>query len=795
MPGLLAAMTIAVPQLRPQPLPPGTTLSRGRYTVEQVLGQGGFGYVYLASDRQGLTYAVKQCIDLSSEGLMQFGHEGAVQKIVNDATFVRVYAQFVEKAALVGGQAMPESLFTVMEYVPGASLEQLLDERLQRGQGPFAEPQAVPWIVQVLGALHHAHAVGVIHRDIKPSNILLLPDGRSVKIIDFGIAKIGGSGTQTLQGARGVSPGYSPPEQYAQSGQTDAFSDIYAVGATLYHLLTGCAPVDAPVRQSGQALVPPRRHNPAISALVEDVILQAMQLDVSHRFQSALEMQAALQGVPAPLRTRVYSQPPAANARQTLVLATAAVRDIRDLPAACYEAWPEAVNHLTTGKLEQWLQSQATQGQQLLLAIPQLRKLHPQAPDLQLDTLLRQIDPQLPASQLQVRPARPAAVRLEEGLAHSTRLEIANSGQGYLVGSIECSDAWLKIAPARVFCAPGQAQRFSVVIDTAGLGGLPSGRQYTTRVLVQTNGGAHTLVYPVQVTTTPRIIVQPDRLDFGDVSFLPPPARELLVENVGTGRLHVNLQSHVPWLQVTPHSLTVGPQEQQGVLVELTPQLVDARGPHQETIRLTAGTFGARDVPVAVNFTGPLALSAAPAQPLRSLAELVSWCDGHWHDAIRMLRNGELVAAIEYLNKPKRGAARPKNGELPALVLDKIRQASAWRDENIALETILRSLGARPPRLVHNWRSVESKLGLGWRPDLRWWWPWWSGPEPLTLVVQNRDRGYLHGRVDAAVPWLEIRQPEFGCLPGQKQRIQIIVRRHQRRLRGLAPTLLHVQVD
>jgi serine/threonine protein kinase len=470
---------------RPHPLPQGVPVGRGRYTIESVLGQGGYGYVYLARDQQGQSVAIKQCTDLSSEGLMQFGHELAVQKIVKHAVFVRVYAQFVEKVASINTQAPTESLFTVMEYVPGRSLEELLDERLQQNQGPFPEYHAIAWITQLLGALQHAHAVGVIHRDIKPANILLLPDGRSIKVIDFGIAKIGGTGAQTLHGARGISPGYSPPEQYSQSGQTDTYSDIYAVGATLYHLVTGHAPVDAPVRQSGQPLVLPRQHNPALSPMIETVILQAMQLNVADRFQNAVEMSAALQG---------------------------------------------------------------------------------------------------------------------KGLA------------------------------------------------------------------------------------------------------------------------------------VSVHSLS-------------------------------------------------------------SLSELLSWCDKHWQDAIRILRSGELLAAIQYLGKPKRGHFRQRTAGLSSIILDQVRHASALPNDNLALETALRALGAKPPRFTHNWPEIERKLGMGWRPDPRWFWPWWSGPGQVTFVIQNRGRGYLHGRVDPAVPWLEVKQPEFGCLVGQKQRIQFTLKKRQRRLTGLAPEILVLQVD
>ncbi len=596
-----------------QPLPQGSTLGRGKYTVERVLGQGGFGYVYLAHDRQGQACAIKQCLDLSPAGLMQFGHEGAVQKILDNTTFVRVYAQFVEKVAPATTQPLAESLFTVMEYVPGRSLEELLAERLQQNRGPFPEPAAVGWITQLLTALQHAHAVGVIHRDIKPGNILLLPDGRSVKVIDFGIAKIGGAGAQTLQGARGISPGYSPPEQYAQTGQTGAPSDIYAVGATLYHLLTGQPPVDAPLRLSGQVQASPRHLNPALSTGVEAVILRAMQLDVGGRFQDAVEMLAALQGQPAPA------------------------------------------------------------------AMP-------------------------------------------------------------------------------------------------GLPALP----------------VHTLAPGSQAA--PRLLVTPREIDWGEVTFRQPPARQLFVENAGAGRLQVQLHAPVPWLQIVPSALALGPQERQPVTVALAPQFIDARGPQRTALAVTAGGHGAEQVPVAVNVNGPVLLSATPRTQLRSLPELIRWCDSHWQDAIGLLRGGELLAAIHYLLKPARSRARRQPAELSQVVFQRVQGASVLADGNLALETVLRALGAEPPAFSHNWREVECRLGMGWRPDLRWCWPWWSGPAAVTFVIRNRGRGYLHGRVEAAAPWLEVRQPAFGCLAGQQQTITLAVKA-PRRLCGLSPEILVLHVE
>lgn len=139
-------------------------------------------------------------------------------------------------------------------------------------------------------------------RDIKPGNIMLLPDSRTIKLIDFGIVKIGRAGMKTQRGALGVSPGFSPPEQYAKAGTTDAPSDLYAVGATMYCLLTGQVPAEATSIISGvEQLIDPRQHIPSLSPQIGAVILKAMSINMADRYQTASEMLAALHGQSAPL--------------------------------------------------------------------------------------------------------------------------------------------------------------------------------------------------------------------------------------------------------------------------------------------------------------------------------------------------------------------------------------------------------------------------------------------------------------------------------------------------------------
>ncbi len=150
-----------------------------------------------------------------------------------------------------------------MDYVEGEDLSQILAR-----QGALPEAQALNWTRQVLDALEYLHSQGVVHRDVKPANVKITPQGQ-VFLVDFGLAKVGDPLIETTIGARGVTPGFAPLEQYGQ-GRTDARSDVYAVGATLYALLTGRTPPDAPKLVIGEeSLIPPRKLNPRVSPGVE----------------------------------------------------------------------------------------------------------------------------------------------------------------------------------------------------------------------------------------------------------------------------------------------------------------------------------------------------------------------------------------------------------------------------------------------------------------------------------------------------------------------------------------------
>jgi serine/threonine protein kinase len=177
-----------------------------------------------------------------------------------------------------------------MDFVEGEDLQQMLDRR-----GPLPETEVLPWIAQICDALAYLHGQPqpIIHRDIKPANIKIAPDGQPM-LVDFGIAKLYDPALRTMLGARAVTPGYSPPEQYGQE-RTDIRSDVYSLGATLYALLTGEEPADSVQCLIGAAaLTPPKQLNPHISEPVAQVIVRAMASEPTQRFQSANAFKAAL---------------------------------------------------------------------------------------------------------------------------------------------------------------------------------------------------------------------------------------------------------------------------------------------------------------------------------------------------------------------------------------------------------------------------------------------------------------------------------------------------------------------
>lgn len=278
----------------------GTILQQNRYRITHLLGRGGMGAVYAAWHLSlEIPVAIKELTpqaDLDPQMLgqlrAQFKREAMTLARLNHNNLVRVLDSFEE-----GGNA-----YLVMEMVEGESLA----DRIGR-EGALAVPVVLRWAHQLLDALAYCHGQNVLHRDIKPTNIIIRPDDQAV-LVDFGLVKLWDPrDPRTMTVVRGMgTPEYAPPEQYeAESGSTDVRSDIYALGATLYHALVGQAPPTATKRiVNPAALIPLRALNPSIDPAIEAALMRALELRPIDRFQSAREMARALStpasNVPAP---------------------------------------------------------------------------------------------------------------------------------------------------------------------------------------------------------------------------------------------------------------------------------------------------------------------------------------------------------------------------------------------------------------------------------------------------------------------------------------------------------------
>ncbi|WP_295814278.1 serine/threonine-protein kinase [uncultured Deinococcus sp.] len=287
-----------------QSLAPGTTL-HGTYRIDAVLGQGGFGITYAATQLLlGARVAIKELFPTGAvrQGLTIRPPLGTAQD------WAQARSDFIAEARILARFNHPDivrvtdlfeagnTAYMVMEYLEGESLQGRLD---RQGALPPTEVQDIAQRVAL--ALGLVHAAGLLHRDLKPDNVILERGGRVV-LIDFGSARAFQSG-QTVQHTRLVTPGYAPMEQYSSQAKYGPYTDLYALGATLHHALTGRMPPAAPDLLTGMTLpaLPP-----GTPAGLRDAVSRAMAPRVADRPQSAPAFVALLDGaapatLPAPV--------------------------------------------------------------------------------------------------------------------------------------------------------------------------------------------------------------------------------------------------------------------------------------------------------------------------------------------------------------------------------------------------------------------------------------------------------------------------------------------------------------
>lgn len=274
-----------------------TVILRDRYKLTNIVGQGGMGSVYRAEDLRlpGRLCAIKEVKpdpdappEIAAQEQAQFLQEASILAQLDHPGLPKVSDFFAENGRD----------YLVMDYVPGYNLRELLIQE----QGFLPEPRVLDWADQICSALTYLHMQDppVLHRDIKPANIKLTPDNR-IKLVDFGLVKLlapDDNRTITVVQGRGTAL-YTPLEQYGgDGGHTDVRTDIYALGATFYHLLTNVPPPDAKARFLQPAsLRNPMTINPAISSYVAEAIMWAMEMHPNDRPESIEQFRRVLFGL------------------------------------------------------------------------------------------------------------------------------------------------------------------------------------------------------------------------------------------------------------------------------------------------------------------------------------------------------------------------------------------------------------------------------------------------------------------------------------------------------------------
>lgn len=263
-----------------------------RYVITRIVKRGGQGAVYEGIDQDGQVYAIKEMLDRfadpneRAEAVERFNAEAELLQRLRHPRIPRVYSHFTDEGRH----------YLTMDFIRGEDLEQILER-----EGRIDEQRVLRWADEICDVLGYLHGKGFIYRDMKPSNVMIEPSG-DVKLIDFGIAKLF---KPTERGTQIGTPGYAPPEQY--QGLATPQSDVYALAATLHHLLTG----RDPTQEMPFSFPPVRTLVPTISERTSAALERALQKVPADRFATMDEFRAALIPARQPQPVQVQVSRPA----------------------------------------------------------------------------------------------------------------------------------------------------------------------------------------------------------------------------------------------------------------------------------------------------------------------------------------------------------------------------------------------------------------------------------------------------------------------------------------------------
>src|SRR5574344_1052355 len=256
------------------------TVIDGKYEILKLIGKGGMSKVYLAMDKRlNKQWAVKEI----QKNARDKNNQVVIQSAIAEANMIK-RLDHPALPRIVDIIDNGNVIYIIMDYIEGETLNSVL-----KNYGAQPQEQVIEWAKQLCGVLDYLHTCNppIIYRDMKPDNVMLKPDG-SLKLIDFGIARE--YKNENLEDTVNLgTKGYAAPEQFGGKGQTDARTDVYCLGVTLYHLVTGMSPCEPPYE-----ICPIRNWNPQLSGGLEKIIQKCTQLNPQDRYQSCAELMYAL---------------------------------------------------------------------------------------------------------------------------------------------------------------------------------------------------------------------------------------------------------------------------------------------------------------------------------------------------------------------------------------------------------------------------------------------------------------------------------------------------------------------
>jgi len=557
---------------------PLSTLLHGQYLILKKLAEGGMGAVYLAQDQAlfGRMCVVKEMLPYYTtpaekvEAQAKFEREARLLATLSHPGIPQVFDFFVEQGRH----------YLVMQFVAGDNLE----KRLAQAGGPLPEREVIEYAAQVASVLVYIGAQNppVIHRDIKPANIILDTSTGQVRLVDFGIAREAQAQAGPAQSSPLGTIGYSPPEQFSQN--TEPRSDVFALGATMHHLLSNQDPRSAP-RLFYYA--PLRQLVPSISPALEALVGRMLESDPAQR-PSAADLRSQLKALGTPGAGTPAG--PFAMRGGTIV------HDLLELTQACDRNWDDGIYHLFNGHLEPWLEAQNRHD---LAGRAETIRKKAGDPNAGLEEFLRAVNPTIPLPSLKVTPQHLLLGSIEKGSDPKLAIEIENVGRGYLSGDARALVPWAKLTPETFGCKRGEKVSLVLELDT---GQLAEGNVAERVLILSSNGGQVVIDVQFLLTWQPRLAVDAASLDLGEVlqeDLGQSLSSQFTITNKGGGLLEGSFLSPAGWVLLGARDFRlVSGQSMVVAVMADTGQLQLARS--ETAPILVQSTGGALTLPVRV---------------------------------------------------------------------------------------------------------------------------------------------------------------------------------------------------